>query len=119
MLTSTHISIANCVLFQVSLDRILVFLQEEEIPQDAVNHVSKEACGGVAIKIEGGEFSWSTSSTEMKTLSDINLHVKQGSRVAVCGTVGSGKTSLLSCILGEIPKLAGTVRTLLQHFSSL
>ncbi|CAN1246528.1 Putative ABC transporter C family member 15 [Linum grandiflorum] len=31
-------------------------------------------------------------------------------RVAVCGTVGSGKSSLLSCILGEIHKLSGTVR---------
>lgn len=30
-------------------------------------------------------------------------------RVAVCGTVGSGKSSLLSCILGEIPKITGTV----------
>ncbi|GJP65496.1 hypothetical protein CLOP_g22381 [Closterium sp. NIES-67] len=30
-------------------------------------------------------------------------------RVAVCGTVGAGKSSLLSCILGEVPKLQGKV----------
>ena len=32
-------------------------------------------------------------------------------RVAICGTVGSGKSSLLSCILGEIPKISGTVNS--------
>ena len=29
--------------------------------------------------------------------------------MAVYGTVGLGKTSLLSCILGEIPKISGTI----------
>ena len=31
-------------------------------------------------------------------------------RVAVCGMVGSGKSSFLSCILGEILKISGEVR---------
>ncbi|GJU30628.1 ABC transporter C family member 3-like protein [Tanacetum coccineum] len=30
--------------------------------------------------------------------------------VAVCGVVGSGKSSLLSCILGELPKLSGHIK---------
>ena len=38
------------------------------------------------------------------------MEVKQGMRVAICGTIGSGKSSLLSCILGEVPKISGTVK---------
>jgi ABC-type multidrug transport system fused ATPase/permease subunit len=85
-----------------------------------VIHVPKEQSGGVAIEIKGGEFSWNLKFDNeqeqqqqllhQNTLSNINLQVKSGSCVAICGTVGSGKSSLLSCILGEIPKLAGTVK---------
>lgn len=99
------------MLKQVSLDRIWDFLQEEELPTDSVTHVSTEKSGGIAIEIEGGEFNWHKSNSELPTLTGINLRVKRGARVAVCGTVGSGKTSLLSSILGEIPKQSGTVST--------
>jgi ATP-binding cassette subfamily C (CFTR/MRP) protein 2 len=62
-----------------------------------------------AIEIIDGNFSWELSSPN-PTLKDINLKVKNGLRVAVCGTVGSGKSSLLSCILGEVPKISGTIK---------
>jgi ABC-type multidrug transport system fused ATPase/permease subunit len=38
------------------------------------------------------------------------LKVCKGMKVAICGAVGSGKSSLLSSMLGEIPKLSGVVR---------
>lgn len=91
------------------MERIWKFLQEEELPTNAVTYVSAEKCGGIAIEIEDGEFSWHSSDKELRTLTGIDLRVKRGSRVAICGTVGSGKSSLLSSVLGEIPKLAGTV----------
>lgn len=39
----------------------------------------------------------------------INVHVPQGSLVAVVGHVGSGKSSLLSAMLGETEKRSGHV----------
>ena len=39
----------------------------------------------------------------------ISLNIPSGSLVAVVGQVGSGKSSLLSAILGETEKLQGNV----------
>ncbi|XP_041846205.1 multidrug resistance-associated protein 5 isoform X2 [Melanotaenia boesemani] len=44
-----------------------------------------------------------------KTLHRINLHVKKGSLVGICGGVGSGKSSLLSALLGQMTLLEGKV----------
>lgn len=48
---------------------------------------------------------------ERPTLRNINLHVEQGQLIAVVGTVGSGKSSLLSALLGEMDKISGRVNT--------
>ncbi|XP_006651027.3 ABC transporter C family member 13 [Oryza brachyantha] len=93
---------------RVSLDRLSHFLQQEELPDDAtitVPHGSTDK----AIDVNDATFSWNPSSP-IPTLSGINLSVVRGMRVAVCGVIGSGKSSLLSSILGEIPKLCGQVK---------
>lgn len=41
--------------------------------------------------------------------SSIDLSVKEGALVAVVGTVGSGKSSLLAAMLGEMEKINGSV----------
>ncbi|KAJ4953829.1 hypothetical protein NE237_030661 [Protea cynaroides] len=92
---------------KVSVDRVASYLQEDEIPPDAVVLAPKDE-SGFEIEIENGKFSWKPESGS-PTLERIELKVKRGMKVAICGTVGSGKSSLLSCVLGEIPKLSGMV----------
>lgn len=55
-----------------------------------------------AVTVKNGFFTWSDHNT---TLKNINLTIKKGSLVAIVGQVGSGKSSLLSAILGEMKVL--------------
>ncbi|PIA50627.1 hypothetical protein AQUCO_01200080v1 [Aquilegia coerulea] len=92
---------------KVSLDRIANFLLLSDLQHDAIGKLPEGS--DVSVEINDGNFSWDPSDSN-PTLKDINLRVFHGMRVAVCGTVGSGKSSLLSCILGEVPKISGTVK---------
>ncbi|WOL08996.1 ABC transporter C family member 3-like [Canna indica] len=92
---------------KVSLDRIASFLCLEELQPDALSRLPSGS-SNIAVEVINGSFSWDLSS-ETPTLRDLNFQVLQGMRVAVCGTVGSGKSSLLSCLLGEVPKISGSV----------
>ncbi|CAH8381102.1 unnamed protein product [Eruca vesicaria subsp. sativa] len=93
---------------KVSADRIASYLQQSETQKDAVEYLSKDH-SELSVEIESGAFSWEPEASR-PTLDEIELRVKPGMKVAICGAVGSGKSSLLSSILGEIQKLRGTVR---------
>ncbi|XP_058788045.1 ABC transporter C family member 3-like isoform X4 [Vicia villosa] len=93
---------------KVSLDRVVVFLRLDDLQNDVVEKVPR-GTSDIAIEIVDGNFSWDLSSVNA-TLKNINLRVFHSMRVAVCGTVGSGKSSLLSCIIGEMPKISGNLK---------
>ena len=61
------------------------------------------------IEIEPGEYTWEAdSSSKRPTLKiDKKIEIMRGDKVAVCGSVGSGKSSFLCSIIGEIPKING------------
>ncbi|KAL5167382.1 ABC transporter C family member 3 [Glycine soja] len=93
---------------KVSFDRITSFLSLDDLQTDVVEKLPRGS-SDIAIELVNGNFSWNLSSLNT-TLKNINLTVFHGMRVAVCGTVASGKSSLLSCIIGEIPKISGTLK---------
>lgn len=68
------------------------------------------------IVIEDGEFSWD-GYEGASILSNINMRVNNSNAlVAIVGHVGSGKSSFLSAILGEMYKQSGYVNTTVNHF---
>ncbi|KAL2245236.1 UNVERIFIED_CONTAM: ABC transporter C family member 3 [Sesamum indicum] len=101
-------TVSMIVQTKVSLDRIASFLSLDDLPPDVVEKLPANS-SVTAVEVINGNFSWDVSSPS-PTLKDINFRVSHGMRVAICGTVGSGKSSLLSCILGEMPKISGVIR---------
>ncbi|KAA1102965.1 hypothetical protein PGT21_001583 [Puccinia graminis f. sp. tritici] len=92
----------------VSANRICKFLTSKELQQDAVVR-SEGALDEHALRVEvkDAHFTWSSGTDS--TLSGITLSVRKGDLLAIVGRVGSGKSSLLAGILGEMYKLSGTV----------
>lgn len=71
--------------------------------------VEKLPLGGeYDVEIENASFKWDLEG-ERPTLKDVNVKVPHGAFVAIVGMVGSGKSAVLSAVLGEMPKLSGTV----------
>ncbi|PWA18711.1 hypothetical protein CCH79_00005724, partial [Gambusia affinis] len=81
------------------------------------NKASQEAPNGQSLltNMEQESPQSTISSTQSmrpplhKTLHRINLRVKTGSLVGICGSVGSGKSSLLSALLGQMTLVEGRV----------
>uniref|UniRef100_A0A3Q3GZE6 ABC-type glutathione-S-conjugate transporter n=1 Tax=Labrus bergylta TaxID=56723 RepID=A0A3Q3GZE6_9LABR len=90
----------------VSLRRLGKYLCSEELKVDNVSKTPLSS-DGEDVAIENGTFSWSAEGPPC--LKRINVHVPRGSLVAVVGHVGSGKSSLLSAMLGETEKRSGRV----------
>ncbi|XP_039751037.1 multidrug resistance-associated protein 1 isoform X1 [Pararge aegeria] len=90
----------------VGIKRLNKFMNCEELNVESVEHDPKEPN---PLVIENGHFTWGDES--QPTLKNINIHIPRGSLVAVVGAVGSGKSSLLSALLGEMNKISGRVNT--------
>ncbi|XP_055852928.1 multidrug resistance-associated protein 1 isoform X4 [Episyrphus balteatus] len=97
--------ITNLVQTQVSVKRINKFLNSEELDPDCVGH---DKTFPHPMLIQNGTFSWGDENAILK---NINMEVKKNTLVAIVGTVGSGKSSVISAFLGEMDKLNGRVNT--------
>ncbi|CAL9765942.1 unnamed protein product [Musa acuminata subsp. burmannicoides] len=97
----------------ISLERLDSFMTSGELEEAAVQR--SEGCDGddgVAVEVAGGAFSWDDEDTDESSavLRGIDVRIRRGALAAVVGTVGSGKSSFLSCIIGEMRKISGEVK---------
>ncbi|XP_046577415.1 multidrug resistance-associated protein 1-like [Haliotis rubra] len=96
--------IAYLVQATVSLKRINKYLNREDLSE---TDVLWNATQRPAVKITNGCFQWNSEAAP--TLTNVSLDVTEGQLLAIVGQVGSGKSSLVSAILGEMDKLYGHV----------
>ncbi|OQS07230.1 ATP-binding Cassette (ABC) Superfamily, partial [Thraustotheca clavata] len=106
---------SNGILFlqeaKASCDRYGAYLLSDEVKNtDSVILPGTQS----ELEINQGDFSWHSSPstahdpTLPMTLKNINLSVQPNSLTIIVGAVGSGKSSLIGAILGEIHQVQGT-----------
>ncbi|XP_023331666.1 multidrug resistance-associated protein 4 [Eurytemora carolleeae] len=93
---------------KVSVSRIRDFLLMEERATGKTSRSIHASDSKVSVEISGVSGKWKIDETE-NTLSEIYFKIRPGQLVAVIGPVGSGKSSLLQAILGELPILCGGI----------
>jgi len=76
----------------------LTKIQEQIIPKTQI--------GTTAISMNNASFSW----TETACLTNLTINIESGTLVGIVGSVGAGKSSLLSAILGEMTLMNGDFR---------
>lgn len=106
--------ITNVVEAQVAVSRLTKFLTSSELQENAVIRAPRaEKVGDVAVSVKDGTFLWSKQKGEESykvALSNINLEVKKGELDCIVGRVGSGKSSIIQSLLGDLYKLRGEVK---------
>jgi len=81
-----------------SFARIKKFLAQPDRPKDVVRSVPVQSQNAPALRVMG---SFTFAGTK-PVLKDLDIAVPQGELVGVIGRVGSGKSSLLQAIIGEL-----------------
>ncbi|CAG2178859.1 unnamed protein product, partial [Oppiella nova] len=108
-LTMVPNMVTSLILTLVSVKRLDKFLNFSELS----GYVTRKTDQKEVVKIENGSFTWDSveevESGLKPTLEKINMRVMKGKFVAVVGNVGSGKSSLLSALLGDMEICGGSV----------
>ena len=77
---------------------------ENENDKENQNENQNENENENAVEIINGSFAWEEGDFE---LSRLNLEIEKGTLNVIVGPVGSGKSSLISAILGQMKKTEG------------
>ncbi|XP_072028464.1 ATP-binding cassette sub-family C member 9-like [Amphiura filiformis] len=98
---ATETTLINRKQFSTSYGAFQSSFNASDVPRDLPDDV--------AIKVQYGSFTWNPDSS-IPIISDVNIEIPRGKLTMVIGEVGSGKSSLISAMLGEMTTLQGSVQ---------
>ncbi|MFS7976121.1 putative ABC-type xenobiotic transporter [Helianthus anomalus] len=93
----------------ISLGRLDRYMMSNELEASSVER-HEDSDSAVAVEVQNGSFSWHDDPSEGETIKNINFEIKKGELAIIVGTVGSGKSSLLTSVTGEMNKTSGKVK---------
>uniref|UniRef100_A0A8B9G511 Canalicular multispecific organic anion transporter 1 n=1 Tax=Amazona collaria TaxID=241587 RepID=A0A8B9G511_9PSIT len=98
--------LSSLVQTNVSTVRLERYLAGEDLDTSAIHHRGSFLTGS-AVRFSEATFAWERDGDA--AIRDVNLDITPGSLVAVVGAVGSGKSSLVSAMLGEMEHIKGHI----------
>uniref|UniRef100_A0A8C0K2U2 Multidrug resistance-associated protein 1 n=1 Tax=Canis lupus dingo TaxID=286419 RepID=A0A8C0K2U2_CANLU len=96
--------ISSLLQASVSRERLEKYLGGDDLDTSAIR---RDSSSDKAVQFSEASFTWDRDSEA--TIRDVNLDIMPGQLVAVVGTVGSGKSSLMSAMLGEMEDVHGHI----------
>ncbi len=90
---------------KMTSERISEILEQDTVKDSGINKPNEEKRGEIMLK----DVSYGYPGAQEKVLKDINLQIRSGDFIAILGTTGAGKTTLVSIIHGLIKDYQGSV----------
>ncbi|KAF9586459.1 hypothetical protein BGW38_004536 [Lunasporangiospora selenospora] len=106
--------ISSCVEAYVALSRVYNFLVSAEVDpysiivEDPRRLAGHDASDKYALIMKDASYSWYKNSTP--AVADISIALKKDCLLSVIGRVGSGKSSLIAALCGDLERVSGEVR---------
>ncbi|EAR88911.2 ABC transporter C family protein (macronuclear) [Tetrahymena thermophila SB210] len=105
------IGVSNILQLKVIINRMISVLVLKEKSMTKIEDEGEENAQTKLCQLQNGSVIFQNFTGYWKeniaVLNDINLEINKGELVCIVGQVGSGKTSLLNCLLKEIPIYKG------------
>jgi ABC-type multidrug transport system fused ATPase/permease subunit len=101
--------ITSIVEATVAVSRLTSYFVAEELqPNAVITESAVEEMGEESVRIRDATFTWNKEEPR-NVLEDINFSASKGELSCIVGRVGSGKSSLLQALLGDLWKIKGEV----------
>lgn len=103
------IVITSVIESSVAVQRLTDYFSAEELQTDAVSYEDPVShAGDESVGIRDAVFTWNRHR-QIPVLENINFSARKGELSCIVGRVGSGKSSLLQSIIGDLWKMEGDV----------